>query len=86
MFLHPSQQHPLVEQADIQVTVILHPLAGKKSPHSDSIVEVQHDDIMAGFLNDLAAVPVGIREGIVTFKKKLAKCVFTVCRSRDRSY
>lgn len=69
MSLHPHEQHPLVEQTDIQVTVVFYPLAGQEPPHPNPIVEVQHDDVVAGLLNDLTAIPVGIGEGIVAFKK-----------------
>ena len=61
--LHPLQQHPLVQQARVESPVVPHALARKEPPEADPVVEVDHDDVVAGSLHDLGAVPVGVAVG-----------------------
>lgn len=78
MLLDPFQQHALVQQADVQVTVFPHSLAGEKPQGPYAIVEVDKDDVLAGFFDDFCAVPVGIGERDVSW------ILFSsVCRKRS---
>lgn len=61
MCLHPFHKHSLVQQARVKNPVLPHPLTREETPEADPVVEVDHDNVAVGPLNDFVAVPVGVR-------------------------
>lgn len=60
MFLHPSQEETLVQEAAVQVPMPSHLLAGEETPQADAVVKVDKDDTVARRLDQAGAVPVGV--------------------------
>jgi hypothetical protein len=60
ILLHPKQEPPLIQKSGVQVTVLPQPLTSQKSPYSNAVVEVHHNDAVARLLDDLGAIIVGI--------------------------
>jgi hypothetical protein len=46
MFLNPVQEEPLVEKAHIKVAIVPYVLAGQESEESNSVVEINEDNII----------------------------------------
>lgn len=67
VLLHPLHQHPLVQQTRVQGAVIPHPLAGKKAPEGDPVVEVDRHNAVTRLLNDLGAIYIGVGVGGVSW-------------------
>lgn len=67
VFLDPQQELSLIQQPNVEVAVVLDPLARKEPPHANAVVEVHQYDIMPRPLDDLGAVPVGICERDIAY-------------------
>jgi hypothetical protein len=63
---HPLEQHPLVEQASVQIAVGSDSLAGQEAPETDSVVEADQDDTVAGLFHHFGTVPVAIGVGDIS--------------------
>ena len=72
MGLHPFYQHPLVQQAHVQVTVSSRSLTREEPPETDAIVEVDHDNGMARLFHNLVAIPVAVGVGHVSWSGQVS--------------
>lgn len=60
ILLHPKQESSLVQESDVQITVLSQPLARQETPQANTVVEVHHNYAVAGLLDDLGTVIVGV--------------------------
>lgn len=74
MLLDPFEEESLVKEADVQVSVLSHPLIGEETPDSDPVVKVDKDYVAARLLDDGRPVVVGVAVCFVPWPQSLAMC------------
>ena len=57
MISNPFQGPTLVEEPDVEISVVANLVAGKETKQADSVVEIYKDYVLL-FGNDLRAIPV----------------------------
>ena len=60
MRLHPVQEKSLIEQADIEVAILTDLFSCQKAKETNSVVEIDEDDVVPRCFEKFGAVPIGI--------------------------
>lgn len=74
VLLDPFHEESLVKEADVQVSVLPHPLIGEETPDPDPVVEVDKDYVAARLLDDGRPIVVGVAVCFVPCPQSLATC------------
>jgi len=61
VLMNPFEALPLVEQPNVEVTICLHLLAGKKAPNTNTVIESDNDKIIFSCVDQTGPVQIRIR-------------------------
>lgn len=67
VLLYPLQHEALIQHAGVEVPVTFDLLAREKPEETDAVVEVDEYHVVAGCLDNLRAIPVGVGEKCVSY-------------------